>query len=161
MKMFRFLGLGLIVLALSACQQPGQSKLVLSTKSPVEVRAMQSRAFEITDRNRTLRTIIATLQDLGYTVDKVEPAAGTVSATKLSLLRLTATTYPRGESQTMVRANAIYKLPNQDTQIDDPVFYQQLFFEPLAKAMFLTALQVEDAPDAAGAAKPLETTKRN
>ena len=29
-------------------------------------------------------------------------------------------------------------------QVDDPAFYQQRIFEPLAKAMFLTALQIED-----------------
>jgi len=144
----RFLAAVLVTAAaLSACQQSNQPKLVLSGKSAVAMRAMQSRAFDTTDQRRTLRTIISTLQDLGYTIDKVEPAAGTVSATKLSYLRLTATTYARGASQTMVRANAIYKLPGQETQVDDPVFYQQLFFEPLAKAMFLAALQVEDPAD--------------
>jgi hypothetical protein len=145
---------GLFLLGLTACQNPADQKLILSTKSPVELRAMQSRAFDITDRNKALRTVIATLQDLGYTIDKVEPAAGSISATKLANLRLSATVYPRGQTQMIVRANAIYRLPNQDGQVDDPEFYQKYFFEPLSKAFFLNALQVEDPPDPADAINP-------
>ncbi len=144
---------------LAACQHHEQ-KLVLSEKSPVELRAMQSRAFETPDRNKTLRTVISTLQDLGYTIDKVEPEASTVTGTKLSILRLTAAVYPRGEKQLVVRSNAQVKLnPAQTTenQVDDPVFYQQFFFEPLAKAMFLTALQVEDEDHAPVPAVPPAT----
>lgn len=135
-----------------ACATSSSPTEVLSNKSAVELRTMQTRAFDTADRTATLRTIIATLQDLGYSVGKVEPAAGTVSATKLGQLRLTATAFPRGTAQTAVRANAMVLMTgNRNTQVDDPVFYQQLFFEPLAKALFLTALQVEDAPPAAAA----------
>jgi hypothetical protein len=137
-----------VAMMLAACQTTNQPKLVESQKSPVELRAIQSRAFETGDREKTLRAVIATLQDLGYAIDKVEPPAGTVTGTKLSQLRLTATVYPRGETRTIVRANATVWLPQQrgvETQVDDPRFYQQLFFEPLAKAMFLSALQVEDS----------------
>lgn len=147
---FRLGGIVAALLVLAACQTATEPKLVLSEKSPVELRAIQSRAFETTDRTKTLRTVISTMQDLGYSIDKVEPAAGTVSGTKLSQLRLTATVYPRGETQMIVRANAIIRMPEQnqvEAQVDDPRFYQQLFFEPLAKAMFLTALQIEDPED--------------
>lgn len=120
--------------------------VLLSTKSPVELRAIQTRAFETQDRAKMMRTIIATLQDLGYNLDKVDATSGTISATKLAQLRITASVYPRGDVQIMVRANAIVKAPNvKETQVDDPNFYQQLFFEPLSKAIFLNALQVDDA----------------
>lgn len=142
-----------MVLALAACQTTDQGPPdILSTKPAVELRAMQTRAFDTTDRTQTLRAIVATLQDLGYTLDKIEPPAGTVSATKLSVLRLTAVAYPYGESRIMVRANAMVKMPAENTQVDDPLFYQQLFFEPLSKAMFLQALQVEDVGDDRSAA---------
>lgn len=157
----RFALVGAMALAVAGCQTNQQSKVVLSTKSPVELRAMQARAFETTDRDKTLRTVIATFQDLGYGIDKVEPAAGTISATKLAKLRMTATVYPRGQSQTMVRGNALVLTPGLESQVDDPVFYQQLFFEPLAKAMFLTALDVpgtEEAPPAADAAAKAAST---
>lgn len=157
MKAYGFAALIAVALSLAACQKADQPKLVLSTKAPVELRAMQSRAFDTTDGNRILRAVLSTLQDLGYSIDKVDVGAGTVSATKLANLRLTASTYPRGGSnQIIVRANAIYKLPGQDTQVDDPVFYQTLFFEPLSKAMFLSALQVEDVAEPSN-----PPTKRN
>jgi hypothetical protein len=145
--LLRYVAIAGVTLALAACQTANQPKLIESQKSSVELRVMQSRAFDTTDRDKTLRAVISTLQDLGYSIDKVEPPAGTVTGTKLSQLRLTATVYPRGSTQTIVRANAIVWLPQAgaaQTQVDDPRFYQLLFFEPLAKAMFLSALQVED-----------------
>jgi hypothetical protein len=108
---------------------------------------MQTRGFEIADETKVLRTVIATLQDLGYAIDKVEPPAGTVTATKLSVLSLTAVVHPRGTGQTVVRANAMVRMASGNTQVDDPAFYQRRFFEPLSKALFLSALQVEDADE--------------
>jgi hypothetical protein len=142
-------------LLVGACQAPGPPPLIMSTKSAVELRAMQSRAFDTIDRFKTIRAVVATLQDLGYTIDKAEPEAGTVSATKLAQLRITATVNDRGERQMIVRSNAIVKMiDQQESQVDDPEFYQKFFFEPLAKAMFLTALQVEDAPTDASTVQP-------
>jgi hypothetical protein len=139
----------LIGIAVAGCQTTRGEQVVMSTKPAVELRAMQTRAFETTDRYKTVRAVVSTLQDLGYTIEKVETAAGTVTATKLSILRLSASVYPRGSAQIAVRANAIIKpqqnQPHMLNQVDDPEFYLKYFFEPLAKAMFLTALQVEDA----------------
>lgn len=140
--------LGFLVLFSGGCQTTKQPDLIVSEKGAVELRAIQSRIFETDDEIRTLRTVIATLQDLGYTIEKVEPAAGTVSAVKLIHLKITVTAYPRGDAHTVVRANAIISVATgrgrQRTQVDSPEFYQQLFFEPFAKAMFLTALEVDD-----------------
>jgi hypothetical protein len=108
---------------------------------------MQTRAFDTADKTRVLRTVIGTLQDLGYAIDKVEPPAGTVTATKLSILSLTVAVHPRGTRQTAVRANAMVRMARGNTQVDDPAFYQRRFFEPLSKALFLSALQVEDADE--------------
>ncbi|MCM0019135.1 MAG: hypothetical protein NBV67_04015 [Tagaea sp.] len=144
------LALGLAVL-LAACQTTQAPPLIVSQKGAVELRAIQSRAFDSNDRAKVLRAVIATLQDLGYTIEKVEASAGTVTGIKLAQLRLTATVVPRtGGNQMAVRANAQVRpiaTVLQENQVDDPVFYQQLFFEPLAKALFLTALQIEDGPD--------------
>lgn len=100
----------------------------------------QTRAFDTTDKPKTLRTVIATLQDLGFVMDKVDQDLGSVSATKLDgyALRITVSVRPRGEKQLAVRANAQYNV----TTVDDPEPYQQ-FFAALEKAMFLTAQQVE------------------
>ena len=67
------------------------------------------------------------------------------SATKLGRLKVTATETAHGATQITVRVNAVVTMPGlKNTQVDDPVFYHQLFFEPLSKAMFVTALQVDD-----------------
>ena len=117
------------------------TKQVLATKeSQVKLRAIQTRAFDTTDQVMMLRTIIATLQDLGFIIDKADDELGTVSGTKLDryALRMTVSVRPRGKTQLLVRANAQYEI----YAIEDSEPYQQ-FFESLSKALFLTAHQVD------------------
>ncbi|MBP9867768.1 MAG: hypothetical protein KBC88_02430 [Alphaproteobacteria bacterium] len=126
---------------LTACNTTGSAKEALTTDmSQVQLRQIQSRAFDTTNRTKMLRTIISTLQDLGFVIDKADDELGTVSATKLNgyQLRMTVTVRPKGEKQLLVRANAQYMV----TTVEDPLPYQQ-FFTSLGKAMFLTAHQVE------------------
>jgi hypothetical protein len=113
-----------------------QQRLLDSDASQVQLRSMQTRAFDTTEKEKTLRTIMATLQDLGFIIDKADATLGAVSATKLNAyaLRATVTVRPRGETQLLVRANAQYNVQ----PITDPEPYQQ-FFAALEKAMFLTA----------------------
>ena len=115
-------------------------RLLETGTSQVQLRNIQTRAFDTTDKEKTLRTIIATLQDLGFVVDKADSILGSVSATKLDryALRMTITVRPRGETQLLVRANAQYEL----TAVTDPEPYQQ-FFTSLGKAMFLAAHEVD------------------
>lgn len=117
-----------------------QQRLLDSDSSQVQLRSIQTRAFDTTDKEKTLRTVIATLQDLEFVIDKADATLGTVSATKLKhyALRITVTVRPRGETQLLVRVNAQYNV----TSITDPEPYQQ-FFTALEKAMFLTAHQAD------------------
>lgn len=117
------------------------NKAVMETsQSAVQLRSYQSRAFDTTDEEKTLRAIIATLQDLGFVVDKADSTLGSVSATKLSgySLRMTVTVHPRGEKQLLVRANAQY----QDKAVEEPRPYQD-FFVALEKSTFLAAQEVD------------------
>jgi hypothetical protein len=117
------------------------TKAVLETnQSAVQLRSFQQRAFDTTDKEKTMRSVIATLQDLSFVVDKADLELGTVSATKLSgyQLRITVTVRPRGDTQMLVRANAQY----MDKAVEDPKPYQD-FFTALEKSMFLTAHQVD------------------
>jgi hypothetical protein len=146
---------GLLVLALTSCATM-RPEVIQSSKSALQLRSMQSRVFETGDRVRVYRAVLATLQDLGYTITKLEPDAGTVTGDKLAQLRLTVMVYPRGTNRTIVRANAIVKLSpqvEQGYQVDSLEFYQQRFFEPLSKALFLTAMNIEDGE---GGTDPLE-----
>lgn len=117
-----------------------RSQIMASEESQVKLRSMQTRAFDSTDKTRMLRTVMATLQDLGFVVDSADESLGTVTATKLDryALRMTATVRPRGSSQLLVRANAQYNL----RAVEDPEPYQN-FFVALEKALFLTAHQVD------------------
>lgn len=152
----RLLASALLMIGLAACVAPAPPS-ILSPQSPVALRAMQIRAFDTTNKRKVVQAVIATLQDLGYTVEKIDYASGTISAAKLIQLRLTAAIYPHGTKQMSVRANAMVKLPQASSQVDDPEFYQKLFFAPLSQALFLTALQSEDDPEAPTATIPLET----
>lgn len=127
-------------LSLVACQTDSKQQVLYTDRSQVEMRAIGTRAFDTTDRNLTIRNVIATMQDLGFVVDKADTTLGTVSATKLAgyAMRMTVTVRPRGKTQLAVRANAQYNL----VAVSDAEPYQQ-FFAALEKAMFLTAHQVD------------------
>jgi len=115
-------------------------QVMKTDQSAVQLRSYQERAFDTADKEQTLRSVIATLQDLSFVLDKADLDLGVVSATKLSgyQLRVTVTVRPRGSSQMLVRANA----QQGELAVEDPKPYQD-FFTALEKSMFLTAHQVE------------------
>ncbi len=123
----------------SGCES-SMDKAFAANESQVKLRSMQSRTFDTTDKIKTLRTAMATLQDLGFVIDKADDVLGSISATKLDryALRITINVRPHGETQMVVRANAQYNLQ----AVEDPEPYQQ-FFNAFEKAMFLTAHNVE------------------
>lgn len=138
-----FVGLVIIssAITLSGCETMQARVLDSSTnKSAVQLRSMQSRAFETTDRQKTMRTVIATLQDLSFVVDKADMELGSISATKLDgyALRMTVSVRPHSDKRVIVRSNAQFNI----TPVTEPKPYQD-FFVALEKAMFLTAQQVE------------------
>ena len=127
--------------AVAGCQRgPTPTEMLIPNQSQVSVRSIQTRAFDTTDRTRTMRTVIATLQDLEFVIDQGDETLSMVGATKLDNynLRITVTARPRGETQTLVRANASF---NQ-TVVNDAEFYQQ-FFVSLEHALFLAAHAVD------------------
>ena len=110
-------------------------------QTSVQLRSMLTRSFDTSDKAKTMRTVIATLQDLGFVVDKADLDLGSVSATKLSgyALRMTVSVRPSESGKSMiVRANAQYNA----TAVTDPKPYQD-FFVSLQKSLFLTANNVD------------------
>ncbi len=130
---------GALLLA-GGCQTDSKTQILATDKSQVELRAVQTRAFDTTDWNKTIRSVIATMQDLGFVVDTADVALGTVSGTKLDsyVMRMTITLRQRGKTQIAVRASAQYNI----VAVSDARPYQQ-FFAALEKAMFLTAQEVD------------------
>jgi hypothetical protein len=138
--LFPHWGMVLAVAALAACQTDSRQQILATPNSPVALRAVQTRAFDTTERNKMIRTVIATLQDLGFVIDQADEELGSVSATRLdgTAMRISVTVRPRGETQTAVRASAQYGLE----AVSDGRPYQQ-FFNALEQAMFLTAHEVD------------------
>ena len=136
------LSLVAVAFLMSACmmQADSRSQVLATDHSQVALRSIQTRAFDIDDKHTTLRSVIATLQDLGFVIEEADDVLGSVSATKLDgyALRITVTVRPRGETQMLVRANAQYNR----TAVEDPLPYQQ-FFTALGRSMFLTAQHVD------------------
>lgn len=128
-------------LTLTGCGgMESQRHVMSSSASQLQMRTIQTRSFETSDRELAMRTVIATLQDLGFVIDKADLTLGSVSATKLSgySIKATVTIRLRSDNQITVRMNAQYGL----TEITDPVIYQD-FFISLEKSMFLTAHEVD------------------
>ena len=128
------------IMLLAGCQTDSRAQVLATSESQLALRQIQSRAFETTDREKMLRTVIATMQDLSFVIDKADAGLGTVSGTKLDgyQLRMTVTVRPRGDGELIVRANAQYNI----TPVEDPEPYQQ-FFTALEKSVFLTAHAVD------------------
>lgn len=155
---FPLIGVAVVAaLALSGCKT---DDVVMSSKPATELRSIQSRVFETGDEAKVYRSILAVMQDLGYALTTIEPEAGVVGGNKLATLDLTAAVTTKDDERTSVRANAIVRpQPEQPRhQVDSAEFYQQRFFEPLSKALFLDAL-LDDEP--ALEAEPRDDKKKN
>jgi len=73
----------ILFMTLPGCA-PSTKAIMQAESSALELRSFQQRAFDTSDVETTMRTVIATLQDLGFVVDKADLDLGTVSATKAS-----------------------------------------------------------------------------
>lgn len=132
----------LLVAFLAACAKPGPGDVLAGGESMLKLRSAQTRTFETTDRNRVMRGVVATLQDLGFMVTGADAALGTVSGRKFTAdatgqvyeLRVTVTVRTRDERQMLVRANAEFN----NKPVEDPAAYQN-FFNALGRSIFLVA----------------------
>lgn len=106
----------------------------------LETRQIQTRQYDTLDRAMTLRSVIATLQDLGFTIDQADAELGTVTATRLHqyTMRMTVTVVKKEGDRISVRANARIG----ENAVTDAATYQD-FFVVLDKAMFLTLHKVD------------------
>ena len=126
------------LLMLAGCA--AQTAAITAGGSQVELRQMQTREYDTLDKRGTLRSVVATLQDLGFVIDKADYDLATISATKLQdyEIRMTVIVREREGDRLAVRANARFN----EKPIEDPKSYQD-FFTALDKAMFLTLHQVD------------------
>lgn len=127
----------ILLLLVTACTSTKENVLGAS-KSQVALRNFQARAFDTTDKAMVLRSVIATMQDLGFIVSQADEDLGMVSGMSYtSRSKLTVTTRIKGK-QIIVRANAQIGLE----AVENPLPYQN-FFESLSKSLFLTAHEID------------------
>jgi len=127
-----------ILFALAGCAAP--TSVITAGGSQVALRQMQTRDYETLDKRGMLRSVVATLQDLGFVIDKADYELATITATKLQdyEIRMTVTVRERDGDRLAVRANARFN----EKPIEDPKAYQD-FFTTLDKAAFLTLHDVD------------------
>ena len=129
--------LGLLSMAGCATTTPVN---IAGAGTQLETRQIQTRQYDTLDKAMTLRSVIATLQDLGFTIDQADAELGTVTATRLHdyTMRMTVTVVKKEGDRISVRANARIG----ENAVTDAATYQD-FFVVLDKAMFLTLHKVD------------------
>ncbi len=107
---------------------------VAGTAAPLELRSMQTREYGHLDKTLTMRAVIATLQDFGFTIDQADTALGIVTGTRAYShdMRMTVTVVQKTVEEVSVRASARVG----EKSITEADTYQD-FFVALDKAMFL------------------------
>lgn len=113
---------------------------VTGAGTQLEIRQIQTREYDSLNKRMTLRSVIATLQDLGFTIDQADQELGAVTATRLHeyTMRMTVIVAEKDDEKVSVRVNARIG----EHSVQDPVTYQD-FFVVLDKAMFLTLNNVD------------------
>jgi len=88
---FKFLLIGMVSIILSACSTYGASSLqwdskkqiLISEKSQVKLRAIQTRIFDTTNQEKVMLAIVSLMQDLYFDIDVIENDLGIISGKKL------------------------------------------------------------------------------
>lgn len=132
----------LVIVALAilvgGCTTPMKDRLLDSgDQSQLQKRSYQTRVFDTADKEKVMRGVISTLQDLAFVIERADMMLGTVSGTKYEkelTIRMTVSVRPKGTTQMAVRANGQLNV----APIEDPKPYQD-FFSSLEKSLFLTA----------------------
>lgn len=121
-----------------------------ATNTPVNIsgkntqlaaRQIQTRQYDTLDKTLTMRSVVATLQDLGFTIDQADTGLGTITATRYdqqTTMRMTVTVVQRDKERMSVRANGRIG----EDAVNNAETYQD-FFVVLDKAMFLTSHQID------------------
>ena len=127
-------------LAWHGCATPqAPQDLLVPTEAQMKIRSLQTRTFDLTDRNAAIRSVIASLQDLGFIIERANENLGLVTAARFAepnyydVVTVTVTVRQEAADKMSFRANAIYN----NKPIEDPKVYQN-FFAALQRALFLS-----------------------
>jgi len=126
-------------LLLYGCQTPETPQdLLVPNEAQLKLRNVQTRMFDVKDRNLAIRAVIASLQDLGFIIERANDPLGLVTAARFAepnyydVVTVTVTVRQHSTERLAIRANAIYN----NKPIEDPKFYQN-FFAALERSLFV------------------------
>lgn len=129
-----------LVVGAAACTVPKPTPdLLAPSEKQTQLRAVQTRTFELADRVAALRGVMAVLQDLGFLIERANEPLGLITAARfaepnyLDVVGVTVTVRPQGAGRLTIRANAVF----DNRPIEDPEVYQR-FFTALERALFVT-----------------------
>jgi len=136
--------LGIILIAgallIQGCAAPEPSQDLLAvTEAQMKIRSIQTRTFDVKDRQLAMRGVIASLQDLGFIIERANEPLGLVTAARFAepnfydVVGVTVTVRQESAGRMTIRANAIYN----NRPIEDPKVYQN-FFASLERSLFIT-----------------------
>ena len=140
-ELIRLVALSILFALVSAgCARPPPEpqELLAPTEEQMKIRNLQTRTFDVADRKVAMRAVISALQDLGFIIERANEPLGLVTAARFAepryydVVGVTVTVRSANESQTKIRANAIYN--NQP--ITDPAVYQN-FFATFKRSLFI------------------------
>jgi len=129
---------GLFLVLGCATPEPSQD-LLAPTEAQMKIRSVQTRTFDVKDRQAAMRAVIAALQDLGFIIERANEPLGLVTAARFAepnfydVVGVTVTVRPETNGRIMIRANAIFN----NKPIEDPKVYQN-FFATLERSLFVT-----------------------
>ena len=130
-----------LTLLIGGCATPAIEHVLDLSQNQLNLRSIQTRTFDTGDKEKMLRSVIATLQDLDFVINKAEFELGIVTGSKFvgyQVLKMTVIVRTKNDKQLLVRANAQFGIK----PIDIPEPYQD-FFDALSKAVFLTAQNID------------------
>ena len=114
-------------------------QLILDNNQQLKLRSFQIKKYNA-PKEKVLRAVISTLQDLSFIINKVDDGVGVVTATKLvkgASMIVTIIVRPYNKKLTEVRVNAQFQSFNSMPKaVTKPATYQA-FFTALDKSLFL------------------------
>ena len=120
MKQFNVYGI-IVITALSlllGCTTPQPSQdLLAPTEAQMKIRSVQTRAFDVKDRQVAMRAVIATLQDLGFIIERANEHLGLVTAARFAepnfydVVGVTVTVRPETDGRMTIRATLTAAFP--------------------------------------------------
>jgi hypothetical protein len=140
MKQYRVEGIVAVavLVIVQGCTAPQPSvDLLAPTEAQMKIRSVQTRSFDIKDRQVAMRGVISALQDLGFIIERANEPLGLVTAARFAepnfydVVGVTVTVRQEPEGTMTIRANAIYN----NKPIEDPKVYQN-FFATLERSLF-------------------------